>query len=400
MSYEELAEESKKYLMNTYARQPVVFRKGRGNRLYDVEGKEYIDFVSGVAVNNLGHCSPKVTVAIQKQAQKLVHVSNLYQNEPQIKLAKLLVKHSFADKVFFGNSGAEANEAAIKLARKYARTQRGEDRFELITMDYSFHGRTLGTLSATAQTKYQKDFEPMLPGFRYVPFNDVGAVAKAITAKTIGVLVEPIQAEGGVRVPSDDFFSKLRKLCDEQGLLLILDEVQTGMGRTGRLFAYEHYGIEPDIMTLAKGLGGGVPIGAMLAKDSVADAFSPGSHASTLGGNPLACAAAIAAVESVLEDDGALLDHCQLMSDYFMKGLWSLSKRYPVIKEVRGKGLLVGMELSIEGKPIVQACLEEGFLINCTVDRVLRFIPPLTITQKEIDLLLKTLDRVFKRGGG
>lgn len=400
MSQEELIEESKKYLMNTYARQPVVFRKGRGNRLYDVNGKEYIDFVSGVAVNNLGHCSPKVTVAFQKQAQRLVHVSNLYHNEPQIQLAKLLVEHSFADKVFFCNSGAEANEAAIKLARKYARTQRGENRFEIITMEQSFHGRTLGTLSATGQTKYQKDFEPMLPGFSYVPFNDVGAVAKAITDKTIAVLVEPIQAEGGVRVPSDDYLPRLRKLCDEQGLLLILDEVQTGMGRTGRLFAYEHYGMEPDIMTLAKGLGGGIPIGAMLAKDLVADAFVPGSHASTLGGNPLACAAAIATIEALLEEDGFVLDHCQLMSDYFMKGLWSLAKRYPVIKEVRGKGLLIGVELAIEGKPIVQACLEEGFLINCTVDRVLRFIPPLIITQEEIDLLLETLNRIFKRGIG
>jgi acetylornithine aminotransferase len=391
-----LIDEAQQYLMNTYTRQPLVIHKGRGTRVYDPNGKEYLDFVGGVAVNNLGHCHPNVTVAFQKQAQRLVHVSNLYYTEPQVKLARLLVEHSFADKVFFCNSGTEAIEAAIKLARKYSHEKFGPDRYEIITMEQSFHGRTLAAVTATAQPKYHKGFEPLVPGFRYVPYNDLKAVAQAVSDRTAAVLVEPVQGEGGVRIPDNDYLPGLRKLCDEKGLLFILDEVQTGIGRTGRLFGYEHYGIEPDIMALAKGLGSGLPIGALLAKDSVARAFTPGSHAATFGGNPLVCAAAIATLEVLLEE-GFILDNCRRMGDYFVERLKGLQQRHSCVVSVRGQGLLVGMELAIDGKPIVQDCLEEGILINCTMDRVLRFVPPLIILKEEIDLLINRLDGIFKK---
>jgi len=394
-----LIDEAKKYIMNTYTRQPLVIHKGRGTRVYDPNGKEYLDFVSGVAVNNLGHCHPSVTVAFQKQAQRLVHVSNLYYTEPQVKLARLLVEHSFADKVFFCNSGTEAIEAAIKLARKYSHDKHGPDRHEIITMEQSFHGRTLAAVTATAQPKYHKGFEPLVPGFQYVPYNDLKAVAKAVTDRTAAVLVEPVQGEGGVRIPDNDYLPGLRKLCDEKGLLLILDEVQTGIGRTGKMFCYEHYGIEPDVMALAKGLGSGLPIGALLAKDHVAQAFSPGTHAATFGGNPLVCAAAVATIEVLLEE-GFVPDNCRRMGDYLVERLKGLRQRHSCIVSVRGKGLLVGMELTIDGKPIVLDCLEAGILINCTMDRVLRFIPPLIILKEEIDLLIDRLDAVLKKRSG
>ncbi|HET6464867.1 MAG TPA: acetylornithine transaminase [Nitrospiria bacterium] len=391
-----LIDEAQQYLMNTYTRQPLIIHKGRGTRVYDPNGKEYLDFVGGVAVNNLGHCHPNVTVAFQKQAQRLVHVSNLYYTEPQVKLARLLVEHSFADKVFFCNSGTEAIEAAIKLARKFSHEKHGPDRYEIITMERSFHGRTLAAVTATAQPKYHQGFEPLVPGFRYVPYNDLKAVAQAVTGRTAAILVEPVQGEGGVRIPDEDYLPGLRKLCDEKGLLMILDEVQTGIGRTGRLFAYEHYGIEPDVMALAKGLGSGLPIGALLAKDSVARAFTPGSHAATFGGNPLVCSAAIATLEVLLEE-GFVLDNCRRMGDYFVERLKGLQQRHSCVVSVRGQGLLVGMELAIDGKPIVQDCLEEGILINCTMDRVLRFVPPLIILKEEIDLLINRLDGIFKK---
>lgn len=394
-----LIDEARKYLMNTYTRQPLVIHKGRGTRVYDPNGKEYLDFVSGVAVNNLGHCHPSVTVAFQKQAQRLVHVSNLYYTEPQVKLARLLVEHSFADKVFFCNSGTEAIEAAIKLARKYSHDKHGPDRHEIITMEQSFHGRTLAAVTATAQPKYHKGFEPLVPGFQYVPYNDLKAVAKAVTDRTAAVLVEPVQGEGGVRIPDDDYLPGLRKLCDEKGLLLILDEVQTGIGRTGKMFCYEHYGIEPDVMALAKGLGSGLPIGALLAKDHVAQAFTPGTHAATFGGNPLVCAAAIATLEVLLEE-GFVLDNCRRMGAYFVERLKGLQLRHSSIVSVRGMGLLVGMELTIDGKPIVQDCLEAGILINCTMDRVLRFVPPLIILKEDIDLLIDRLDGILKKRAG
>ncbi|MBI5042931.1 MAG: acetylornithine transaminase [Nitrospirae bacterium] len=392
----ELLEFSKKYIMNTYNRFPVVFIKGRGTKVFDSDNREYLDFVAGIAVCNLGHCHPKVTVAFQKQAQRLVHISNLYHNEPQIKLAKLLVENSFAGKVFFCNSGAEANEAAIKLIRKYAKEKLKGNRYEIITMEKSFHGRTMATITATGQEKVQKGFEPLLPGFKYAPFNNIDAVKKAINKKTAAVMVEPIQGEGGVNIPDNDYLKKLRRLCNDEGILLVFDEVQTGMGRTGRLFAYEHYNIEPDIMTLAKALGNGVAIGAMLAKDSIAEAFTPGSHATTFGGNPLACSAANAALETIMED-GILFDNCLRMGDYLIKGLKELKKEHSFIKEIRGKGLLVGMELTIDGKDIVMECLKDGLLINCTMDKILRFLPPLIVTKEEIDSMLEIFYGVLKR---
>jgi predicted acetylornithine/succinylornithine family transaminase len=391
----ELIEDSDRYLMRTYNRQPLVLRKGRGIKVWGSDGKEYLDFVGGIAVNVLGHCHPKVVIAIQKQAQRLLHVSNLYHIEPQIKLAKLLCTHSFADKVFFCNSGAEANEAAIKLTRKYAKEHYGQERFEIITALNSFHGRTLATVTATGQEKFQTGFEPLMPGFRYVPFNDINALQSAITKNTCAVMLEPIQGEGGVKVPSDDYFKKVREICDKNGLLLILDEVQTGMGRTGKLFAHEHYGITPDIMTLAKGLGGGVPIGAMLATERVAASFQPGSHASTFGGNPLVCAAAIATLEAILED-GFILDHCNRMGAYFIKRLSQLKDDYPEkIVDIRGKGLIIAMELTIDGTPAVKACAEKGVLINCTAGNVLRFTPSLLVEEKDIDHLVDVLEEVL-----
>ena len=390
-------DESSRYIMNTYNRFPVVLRKGRGMKVWSSDGKEYLDFVGGVAVNILGHCHPRVVVAIQKQAQRLLHVSNYYYIEPQIKLAKLLVEHSFADKVFFCNSGAEANEAAIKLARKYSKEQISPKRFEIITAKNSFHGRTLATLTATGQEKIQKGFEPLVPGFKYVPFNDIDAIRKTITKDTCAVMLEPIQGEGGVRLPDQNYLKNVRDLCNEHDILLILDEVQTGMGRTGKLFAYEHFGISPDIMTIAKGLGGGVPIGAMLATDKVASAFQPGNHASTFGGNPLVCAAAVATIETLLED-GFILDQCNRMGKYFRGKLEQLMEEFPsLVIEIRGKGLLLGMEMTRDGDPIVRACLEKGVLINCAAGNVLRFIPSLIVQQKDIDRLIDVLEEVLMK---
>ncbi len=385
-------EESGQYIMNTYNRFPIVLRKGRGMKVWGSDGKEYLDFVGGIAVNCLGHCHPKVVVAIQKQAQRLIHVSNYYHIEPQIKLAKLLVENSFADKVFFCNSGAEANEAAIKLARRYFREQVGANKFEVITALNSFHGRTIATLSATGQAKIKAGFEPLAPGFKHVEFNDIDALDRAITKETCAVLIEPIQGEGGVKIPDPDYLRDLRELCNRHGILLILDEVQTGIGRTGKLFAYEHFGIEPDIITLAKGLGGGVPIGAMLATDKVAAGFQPGTHASTFGGNPLVCAAAAVTMEVLLED-GFILDQCRRMGKYLKKRLEEMKKEFPsVIAEVRGMGLLIGMELTRDGMPIVKACMDRGLLINCTAGNILRFMPPLIVTEKEIDHLIDVLE--------
>ncbi len=388
--------DSQKYIMNTYSRQPLVLVKGRGTRVFDSEGREYIDFVSGVAVCNLGHCHPRVVVALQKQAQRLMHVSNHFHIEPQINLAKALVLHSFADKVFFCNSGTEAIEAAIKLARRYAREVLKQDRYEIITMRGSFHGRTLGALSATAQEKFHKGFEPVVPGFRYVPFNDIDAAAAAVNEHTCAILVEPIQGEGGVNVPSKGYLKALREICDRHNILLLLDEIQTGMGRTGKLFAYEHEGITPDVMTLAKGLGAGMPIGALLATDKAAQGLTPGTHGSTFGGNPLACAASLASMEALLEDN-IIIPAVEQLGKHFLEGLEELKKKYTFIRDVRGKGLLVGMELNYSCKDIVAACIKEGLLINCTMDTVLRFMPPLVITEEEINRLLEVLDGLLAK---
>lgn len=388
--------DSNAFLMNTYSRFSIMLRKGRGLKVWDADGKEYLDFVSGIAVNCLGHCHPRVVVALQKQAQRLLHVSNLYHIEPQIELAKLLIRISCADKVFFCNSGTEAVEAAIKLARKFAKDQNSPDRFEIITAIGSFHGRTFGALSATGQDKVKKGFEPLLEGFRHVPFNNIEALKQALSSHTCAVMLEPVQGEGGVHVPSSDYLEKVRRLCDDKGLLLILDEVQTAVGRTGTFFAHEHFGIEPDILCMAKGLGGGTAIGAMLAKEHVASSFHPGSHASTFGGNPLACAAALATVGTLLED-GIIMDNCRHMEKYFRKSLEKLKAEFPsLIADIRGMGLLLGMELTKSGEPFVHACLERGMLINCTSGNVLRFMPALTVSEKEVDQLVNVLENIFE----
>jgi len=332
--------------------------------------------------------------AIQRQAARLLHVSNLYHIPGQSALARKIVEHSFGDRVFFCNSGAEANEGAIKLARRYEHCVRNGSRFEILTMTQSFHGRTLATVTATGQEKFHKGFEPLVSGFRYVPFDDPAALEKAVGPDTCAILVEPIQGEGGVVVPQDDYLMFVRKLCDNRELLLIFDEVQVGMGRTGTLFAYEQTGVAPDVMTLAKGLAGGVPVGALVAREEVAAAFVPGTHAATFGGNPLAAAAGLAALETLLED--GVLENCRRVSPYLKEGLERTARRHPDrVREVRGRGLIFGMELTEPGGPLVSSCLEQGLLINCTVDRILRFLPPLVVTREEVDEMLETLDRAF-----
>jgi acetylornithine/N-succinyldiaminopimelate aminotransferase len=395
MPTEELKLNAEQFLMGTYSRQPISIARGRGTKVYDLEGREYVDFVGGVAVNILGHGHPDLVLAIQRQAAQLIHASNLYYTEPQVKLAQMLVDHSFAEKVFFCNSGAEANEAAIKLARRYSHDRYGAGRFEIITMRNSFHGRTMATLTATGQEKVQKGYDPLVPGFSYVAFNHFAELEQAVTEKTAAIMLEPIQGEGGVYVADREYLQAVREFCSQKNILLIFDEVQTGMGRTGTLFAYEQLGVEPDIMTLAKGLGGGVPIGACLAKDPVAKAFGPGSHASTFGGNPLACAAALAVLRVLLE--GRVLDHARSMGEYLGKGLSDCKDRHHVVRDVRGLGLLQGIEVKMDGSAVVSDCLRRGILINATGEHVLRFVPPLIITQPEIDRLLDVLSQIFNK---
>ncbi len=391
----EIQENAARYLMNTYNRLPLTIERGQGCLVYDAEGREYLDCVAGIAVNILGHAHPDIVEAITRQARQLIHTSNLFYTEPQTQLAERLVEHSFADKVFFCNSGTEANEAAIKLARRYASQTFGAERFEIVTMLNSFHGRTLASLAATGQPALQEGFGPLVPGFRYAPFNDLNALEATLTPQTAAIMLEPIQAEGGVVVPDADYLMKVRKLCDDRKILLIFDEVQTGMGRTGTLFAYEQFGIHPDIMTLAKGLGGGVPIGACLATATIAASFQPGTHASTFGGNPLACAAALKVLELLL--DHGKLEQSRSASEYLAKGLSILAKQLSCVQETRGMGLLQGLELSIDGKPIVLECLERRVLINCTVGRVLRFVPPLIVSKSQIDRLLTVLSDVLSK---
>ena len=382
------------HIFNSYARLPVTFVRGKGCTLWDDAGKEYLDLLAGIAVCNLGHSNPDLARVMFDQANTLVHVSNIFYTVPQIELAAELTHLSFADKVFFSNSGAEANEAAIKLARKYSMDRFGPGRFHVITMKDSFHGRTLATLSATAQEKVHKGFEPLVEGFTYVDFNSIAAVEAAITEQTCAVMVEPIQGEGGLNIPSPGYLKELKELCGRRNLLLIFDEVQVGMGRTGTLFCYEHEGVSPDIMTLAKALANGLPIGAMLATDEAAKAFGPGSHATTFGGTPLVTSVALHALRTIAEP--SFLERVRHVGEYFMAGLRGLQSRHPVIREVRGKGLLIGVELTIPGKDIVTKCLEKGFVINCTHDTVLRFVPPLTITVEEVDRFVRALDKILR----
>jgi acetylornithine/N-succinyldiaminopimelate aminotransferase len=378
----------------TYKRFPVVLTRGSGSTLWDENGKRYTDFVAGIAVCNLGHAHPKIVEALSAQARTLWHVSNLFYTLPQKDLAAWLTTHSFADRVFFCNSGAEANEAAIKLARKYFKEAGAGQRYRIISMEQSFHGRTMATLSATGQDKVKQGFDPLLDGFDFVPFDDINALRARIGPATCAVLLEPIQGEGGVRCPAPEYLKQVRAICDEAGLLLIFDEIQTGMGRTGTLFAYEHSGVAPDIMTLAKALANGLPMGAMLARESVAAAFGPGAHASTFGGTPIVSAAALA-VCRVIEAEG-VLDHCRRVSAHFRARLEWLKDRHAVIADVRGMGLLLGMRLNVDGEPFVRQCMEKGFLINCVQGNILRFVPPLVVRADEIDALIACLDEILK----
>ena len=390
----EIAALTDKYVARTYARIPIALVRGKGTRVWDADGKEYLDFLAGIAVNSLGHCHPAILRAIRQQSKRLLHASNLYHILPQSELARELCHHSFAERVFFCNSGAEANEAAIKLVRRYGLEKLG-GRYEILSTHNSFHGRTLATLTATGQEKIRAGYDPLPSGFRQVPYNDLAAIEEAIDEKkTAAVLVEPIQAEGGVNVPDEAYMRGLRELCDERSILLVFDEVQTGMGRTGTLFGYEHFAIKPDIMTLAKALGGGLPLGAMLAREEIATSFGPGSHASTFGGNPVACSAGLVVMQTLL---GGALENCLKMGNYFVRGLEALQKRFSFIREVRGKGLMIGMELEIEGSKIADSCMQEGLLLNCTAYKVLRFAPPLTVKKNEIERGLDILEKVFAR---
>ncbi len=395
MKTKELIEKEKKYLFQTYSRPAMVLDKGQGMKVWDLEGKQYYDFIGGIAVNALGYSHPKLVQAMKKQAEKLIHCSNLFYSEPQIILAQMLVELSYGDKVFFGNSGAEVNEGAIKLAVKYFKEQ-NKDKYKVIYMKNSFHGRTIATLAATGQYKYQKDYLPLLPKFKEAIFNDLESAKAAIDEEVAAVLVEPIQGEGGIKIATQEFIKGLRELCNKQGILLIFDEIQCGLGRTGKMFAYQHYGIEPDILTIAKSLGGGIPIGAFIAKDNIASSFKPGDHGTTFGGNPVACAMAIAFLKVLEEED--LIGKCQKKGEYFKDKLKVLKEKYPEkIEEIRGLGLMVGMELKEEGQEVVKKCLEEGVLINCAAKKVLRFLPPLIVEEKEIDYLIEVLDKIFEK---
>lgn len=389
MKLEEVFESYKNYIMPTYTKVPLVFVKGKGSRLWDIHDKEYLDFFPGWGACNLGHCHPKVMQAVRDQVSKLIFIPNNYYHIPQAKLAKEIIYWSYPGKVFFCNSGAEATEAAIKVARKF-----GQGRHEIITFENSFHGRTLAALAATGQVKYQNGFAPLPEGFKCVKFNDIAAVKKAVTDKTVGIMLELIQGEGGINVANKGFVLSLKELCAEKNLLLIVDEVQTGIARTGKLFCHQYYGIIPDIMTLAKSLGGGLPIGAIVVKKNIADTLGPGMHASTFGGSPLISRAALAVLKAIQKEK--LLKNALVMGEYLFTKLNSLKDQFSAIKEVRGLGLMIGVELNIEGKAIVEKCMEKGLLINCTHERVLRLMPAVNVNKKEIDKAISILISVLK----
>jgi len=394
MKTKELIENEKNYLMQTYTRPDMILDKGEGMKVWDLEGRQYYDFIGGIAVNALGYSHPKLVQAIKNQVEKLIHCSNLYYSEPQIILAQMLVELSCGDKVFFGNSGAEVNEGAIKLAVKYFKEQ-NKDKHKIIYMKNSFHGRTIGTLAATGKYKYQKDYLSLLPKFEQVIFNDLNSVKEAVDDQVAAIIVEPIQGEGGINIASKEFIKGLRELCNKKDMLLIFDEIQCGLGRTGKIFAYQYYNVEPDILTLAKSLGGGIPIGALIAKEKVASSFKPGDHGTTFGGNPVACAAAISFLKVLQEEN--LITKCKEKGEYFKKKIEELKEKYPkFIKEARIIGLMVGLEIEKDGPEIVKKCLEKGVLINCTAGNVLRFLPPLIVKEKEIDYLIEILDEIFK----
>jgi len=395
MNKQEIIQADQDYFMNVFGpRFPIVLEKGEGVYLYDKEGNKYLDFTAGIAVNALGYNYPEFSEALKEQVSKLIHASNLYYYEIQAKLSKLLISNSYADKIFYSNSGAEANEGAIKLAKKYFK-EKGEERYEIITAKNSFHGRTLKTLAATGQEKYHKPYTPIPQGFKYVPYNDLAAIKEAIDDKTAAIMLELIQGEGGVNPATQEYIEGVRELCDQEGILLIFDEIQTGIGRTGSLFAYEEYGIEPDILTLAKALGNGVPIGAFLAKDGVAQAFKPGDHGSTFGGNPLACQAAYTTLSIILNQ--GVLDNAKDVGSYFYNRLLELKEKYDFIKELRGMGLILGLELDMEAKEIVKKMLDNGILVLTAGKKVLRFLPPLVINIEDVDQVIGVLEEVFSQ---
>lgn len=381
-----------KYVMKTYYRVPLCLERAKGSNVWDIDGNKYLDFFPGWAVSGIGHCHPMVAKAVARQAGKLMHVSNNYYSEPQALLAEAIAKNSFGGKVFFANSGAEANEGAVKLARKYGHDK---GRYEIITMTKSFHGRTLAMITATGQDKVKIGFEPLPAGFVHVPFNDIEAVRSAVNEKTIGIMLEPIQCEGGINIPSVEYLKALRALCDEKDMVLIFDEVQTGMGRAGRMFAYQVFGVEPDIVTMAKSLGGGLPIGAFVARGKFADVLTPGTHASTFGGSPIVCSAALAVFEAIKKEK--LLQNTNRMAGYLRRKLGSLKAKYGFIKDIRNVGLIFGVEMSVKGDDVYKECLKSGLLINCTQGNILRIMPPMTVTKQEIDKAVAILDKVLSK---
>lgn len=395
MKTDEIVSLHGKYLMNTYNRYPIVVAKGAGVKVWDIEGKEYLDFLGGIAVNVLGHCHPAVVEAIIAQVKELVHISNLYYTKPAAMLAELLVLSGGLDKVFFCNSGAEANEGAIKLARKYQWRKGRKGKYKIITATHSFHGRTLAALAATAKLEIQEGYGPLPSGFQSIEWNDPQNFLNSIDESTAAVLLEPIQGEGGIHLATEDFLKQVRAACDQVGALLIFDEIQCGMGRCGTLFAYESFAIKPDIITLAKGIASGLPLGAICATDIVADAFQPGDHGTTFGANPVAAAAAFATLQVLIQENYP--QKAAVMGNYFMDKLHQLQMKYPqAIAEVRGKGLMIGVELKIDGKFVLSACHSQGLLANITAGNVLRFLPAYTIVKEDVDKAISILENVIK----
>jgi predicted acetylornithine/succinylornithine family transaminase len=391
MKKDQVLEEYSQHILSTYSRTPGIFVKGKGSYLTDIHGKKFLDFFPGWGVNNVGHCHPKVMAAVRDQISKLIFIPNNFYHPNQAKLAKEIIRNSFKGKVFFCNSGAEATEAAIKFARAYGKGER----HEIISMEKSFHGRTLGALAATGQPKYQEGFAPLPAGFIRIPFNNLSALQAAITTKTIAIIFELIQGEGGINIADQEYVRSVRKICDEKNILLILDEVQTGMGRTGEMFGFKHYGVEPDLMILAKALGGGLPIGALVAKEKIADTFKPGMHASTFGGSPLICKASLGAFKAIQSDN--MLKNTKLMGQYLRAELLKLKEKYLLINDVRGLGLMIGVELNKEGKMIVDECFAQGLIINCTQGNILRIMPALNVTRKEINKAMHILNKAFEK---
>jgi len=389
MKAKEILQEYSDHILLTYTRMPAIFVKGKGSFLTDIHGKKYLDFFPGWGVSNLGHCHPKVMGAVREQIGKLIHIPNNLYNPHQAKLAKELIRIAFEGKIFFCDSGTEAIEAAIKFARMYGEGKK----FEIITTINSFHGRTIGALTVTGKEKHQKGFTPLVPGFKYVPFNNTGALIAAVNDQTVAIILELIQGEGGINIATKEYVEAIRKICDEKKILLIIDEVQTGMGRTGEIFAFKHYGITPDVMCLAKALGGGLPIGAMIVKKELADVFKPGMHGSTFAGSPLVCKAALGVLKAIYAEK--MMKNAKAQGAYLVAELSELKSKYDIIKEVRGQGLMIGVELTIDGAAIFKECFSQGLIINCTQGNVLRIMPALNVTRRQINKAIHILDAVM-----